>query len=97
MNHHEGEKLPRGLMRASLTPREREVLGHLLRGATNKDIAADLGRSLKTVELHVSRVLKKLGLPTRIQLLAAMLSTEPHSQTLLRKVSDEVEEKKSSA
>ena len=71
-----GEKALRYTAFASLTPREREVLEHMLRGATNKDIAATLGRSLKTVELHVSHVLKKLGLPTRIQLLAAILSDD---------------------
>lgn len=56
-----------------LTPREREVFEHVLRGETNKDIARKLGRSLKTIELHVSRLLKKAGKPSRIQLFASLL------------------------
>jgi DNA-binding NarL/FixJ family response regulator len=60
-------------MTSAFTPREREVFGHVLRGESNKDIARKLGRSLKTVELHVSRVLKKAGKSSRIQLFASLL------------------------
>jgi FixJ family two-component response regulator len=45
----------------SLTPREREVLRHLLSGRLNKQIAADIGTVEKTVKVHRSRVLQKLG------------------------------------
>ncbi|QYK47151.1 MAG: hypothetical protein KF838_10190 [Phycisphaeraceae bacterium] len=44
-----------------LTPREHEVLALMLRGNCNKQIAAELGLSVKTVETHRSRVLHKLG------------------------------------
>jgi DNA-binding NarL/FixJ family response regulator len=51
-----------------LTPREREVLHHLARGYMYKEIAQRLGISVKTVEAHVSAVLRKLQLSNRHQL-----------------------------
>jgi DNA-binding NarL/FixJ family response regulator len=51
-----------------LTPREREVLQHIARGYMYKEIAAQLGISTKTVEAHVSAVLRKLQLSSRHEL-----------------------------
>jgi RNA polymerase sigma factor (sigma-70 family) len=51
-----------------LTPREREVLRLIARGYTYKEIAKELSISTKTVETHVSAVLRKLQLSTRNQL-----------------------------
>jgi DNA-binding NarL/FixJ family response regulator len=51
-----------------LTAREREVLRHIARGYLYKEIAARLGISTKTVEAHVSAVLRKLQLSTRHEL-----------------------------
>ncbi|MDX6697615.1 MAG: hypothetical protein QOE65_1012 [Solirubrobacteraceae bacterium] len=51
-----------------LTPREREVLQHLARGYMYKEIAQRLGISAKTVEAHVSAVLRKLQLSSRHEL-----------------------------
>jgi len=51
-----------------LTPREREVLQHIARGYLYKEIAQRLGISAKTVEAHVSSVLRKLQLSTRHEL-----------------------------
>jgi len=51
-----------------LTQREREVLRLIARGYTYKEIARELYISLKTVETHVSSVLRKLQLSTRHQL-----------------------------
>ena len=51
-----------------LTPREREVLRLIARGYTYRDIARELYISVKTVESHVSSVLRKLQLSTRHQL-----------------------------
>ena len=51
-----------------LTPREREVLRLIARGYTYKEIARELYISAKTVESHVSSVLRKLQLSTRHQL-----------------------------
>jgi DNA-binding NarL/FixJ family response regulator len=51
-----------------LTPREREVLRHIARGYMYKEIAQRLGISTKTVEAHVSAVLRKLQLSSRHEL-----------------------------
>ncbi len=51
-----------------LSPREREVLRLIARGYTYKEVARDLVISAKTVESHVSSVLRKLQLSTRHEL-----------------------------
>jgi DNA-binding NarL/FixJ family response regulator len=51
-----------------LTAREREVLRHIARGYMYKEIAQRLGISVKTVEAHVSAVLRKLQLSSRHEL-----------------------------
>jgi DNA-binding NarL/FixJ family response regulator len=51
-----------------LTPREREVLRLIARGYTYKEAAAELHLSVKTVETHVSSVLRKLQLSNRREL-----------------------------
>lgn len=51
-----------------LTTREREVLRHIARGFTYKEVAARLHLSVKTVETHVSSVLRKLQLSNRHEL-----------------------------
>jgi DNA-binding NarL/FixJ family response regulator len=51
-----------------LTPREREVLQLIARGYRYKEIAARLHLSIKTVEAHVSSVLRKLQLSSRHEL-----------------------------
>ena len=52
---------------AMLTPRERQVLGHLVAGRTNAAIARDLFISDKTVSVHVTNVLRKTGTASRIE------------------------------
>ena len=52
----------------SLTAREKEVLRHIARGYLYKEIALRLNISTKTVEAHVSAVLRKLQLSNRHQL-----------------------------
>ncbi|MDA8285598.1 MAG: response regulator transcription factor [Actinomycetota bacterium] len=51
----------------SLTPREVEVLSLIARGAANKEIAAELGLGIRTVEGYVSNVLAKLGASSRTE------------------------------
>ena len=51
-----------------LTPREREVLRQIARGFTYKQVASRLSISIKTVETHVSAVLRKLQLSSRHEL-----------------------------
>jgi FixJ family two-component response regulator len=45
---------------ALLSPREREVMGHVVAGRLNKQIAVDLGISLKTVKAHRAKVMEKM-------------------------------------
>lgn len=51
----------------SLTPRESEVLGHLARGRSTRQIAEDLGTSQATAANHVQRILCKLGVHSRME------------------------------
>jgi FixJ family two-component response regulator len=46
---------------ATLTPREREVLGHVLRGRLSKQIAGDLGTVEQTIKVHRRRIMEKLS------------------------------------
>ena len=60
---------------ASLTPREREVQAHLVAGSTSKEVAYDLGISVRTVEGHRRRVLSKLGVTSAAQLVRVVMGT----------------------
>ena len=51
-----------------LSDREREVLMRIAKGFSNKEIAAELGLSVKTVETYKGRVAEKLGLRTRVDI-----------------------------
>ena len=54
---------------AHLTPREREVLDRVVAGDTNKEIAAQLGIGLRTVEMHRQQVMRKLGARSAVDLM----------------------------
>jgi FixJ family two-component response regulator len=55
----------------TLTPREREVLGLVVAGRLNKQIAHALGTSLKTVKVHRGRMMAKMGVHTVADLVRA--------------------------
>ncbi len=57
-----------------LSPRERDILRGIARGASNKEIARDLGIAETTVKIHVQHVLRKLDVSSRVQ--AAVAATE---------------------
>jgi two-component system nitrate/nitrite response regulator NarL len=51
----------------SLSPREREILALIAKGASNKEVARDLGIAEATVKIHVQHILRKLNLSSRVQ------------------------------
>jgi predicted ATPase/DNA-binding CsgD family transcriptional regulator len=64
-----------GELTSVLTRREREVARHLAEGRTNREIAAALVLSHRTVEGHVEHILQKLGLRNRSEVAAVMATT----------------------
>jgi two-component system response regulator FixJ len=60
--------------RATLTPRETEVLALLLDGHPNKTIAARLGMSIRTTEHHRARIMEKMAARSLSQLVKMLLS-----------------------
>jgi len=60
--------------RDKLSPREREILAFLARGASNKEIARALDVAESTVKIHVQHILRKLNLTSRVQ--AAVYAVE---------------------
>jgi len=51
----------------SLSPREREILSLIAKGASNKEVARDLSIAEATVKIHVQHILRKLNLSSRVQ------------------------------
>lgn len=54
-------------MNIILTPREKEIFNLLIKNESTKTIAITLGISEKTVRNHISNVIQKLGVDSRIQ------------------------------
>ena len=63
----------------ALTPQERRVAAAVRRGASNRDIAADLFLSPKTVEFHLRQIYRKLDVRSRTQLVAVLAEQETAS------------------
>jgi len=64
-----GQPLPKGEMAGlALSERERQVLEYIAQGYTNKEIAARLDLSVKTVETHKANAMHKLGIRSRIDI-----------------------------
>jgi FixJ family two-component response regulator len=61
---------------ATLTPREYEVLEHVVVGRLNKQIAADLGITEKTIKVHRARAMEKMGVCTLAELVRKTLEVE---------------------
>lgn len=62
-----------------LTPREREVFGHLISGQLNKQVAFDLGTAERTIKAHRHNIMEKLGAGSMVDLvrLASELNIQP--------------------
>jgi len=60
----------------TLTPREREVLALVASGKANKVMAADLGVSQRTIEIHRARVMEKMGASSLAHLVRMVLDLE---------------------
>jgi DNA-binding NarL/FixJ family response regulator len=54
--------------REDLTPQERSVAGLVASGLTNREVASELVLSVKTVEVHLTRIYAKLGVKSRGEL-----------------------------
>jgi two-component system, NarL family, nitrate/nitrite response regulator NarL len=67
-----------------LSPREREVLSHLLAGRANKVIARQLGTSEATVKVHLKNLLRKIKVGNRTQAAIWALSNLPELQATPR-------------
>jgi FixJ family two-component response regulator len=61
---------------ASLTPREHQVLEHVVTGRLNKQIAADLGITEKTIKVHRARAMEKMGVSTLADLVRKTLEVQ---------------------
>jgi DNA-binding NarL/FixJ family response regulator len=69
---------PRAPGRAALSPREREVLRLVARGATNREVAEELGVQAETVKTLIARIFAKLGVRRRAEAVS-----EAHNRGLL--------------
>ncbi|HLS82851.1 MAG TPA: LuxR C-terminal-related transcriptional regulator [Steroidobacter sp.] len=70
--HHTVEER---LATLTLTPREREVLAHVVAGRMNKQIAGDLGTVVKTIKVHRARVMRKMRVRSLAQLIHLILES----------------------
>lgn len=66
--------LPQAAEKDRVSPREREVLALLARGASNKEMARELHLAESTIKIHVQNILRKLNLSSRVQ--AAVYAVE---------------------
>jgi FixJ family two-component response regulator len=72
----EREELTAALKRlANVTPREHDVMDRVVAGKSNKLIAAELGLSMKTVEVHRKRVMDKMGAESLAELIRLVVLT----------------------
>ena len=71
-----GEDVEETLARAPLTPRERDVVSLLVSGSSTRDIAARTGLTVATVNTYLKRIFSKLGVHSRVELVARMAGTD---------------------
>ena len=66
---------------ATLSPRERQVFERVASGQANKSVALDLGVSERTVEIHRSRMMRKMGVRNLADLVRSKLALEAAAHT----------------
>jgi DNA-binding CsgD family transcriptional regulator len=71
-----GESLQEALQRAPLTPRERDVVALLVAGSSTREIASRTGLTVATVNTYLKRIFSKLGVHSRVELVARMAGTD---------------------
>jgi len=71
-----GEAVTEALARAPLTPREKDVVGLLVGGCSTRDIARKTGLTVATVNTYLKRIFAKLGVHSRVELVARMAGTD---------------------
>jgi DNA-binding NarL/FixJ family response regulator len=72
LNASVSAKVEAATHRWGLTPREAEVLAVVAKGETNKAIAAQLGCSVRTVEAHLGRLMRKAKVDGRTELVVRL-------------------------
>jgi len=70
-----GDQVQSALARSPLTPREREVVALLVAGASTRKIAAKTGLTVATVHTYLKRIYPKIGVHSRVELVARMVGT----------------------
>lgn len=70
------ENVAATLERAPLTPRERDVAALVISGVSTRDIASRTGLTVSTVNTYLKRIFAKLGVHSRVELVARMAGTD---------------------
>jgi DNA-binding NarL/FixJ family response regulator len=70
LRHYEMERTGQFKAAVALTPRERQILAALVKGASNKQIAREVGIAEQTVKNHLSELYQRLGVTSRLGLVA---------------------------
>ncbi|HEX5660073.1 MAG TPA: LuxR C-terminal-related transcriptional regulator [Polyangiales bacterium] len=70
------EEVSEALHKAPLTPRERDVVALLMSGASTRQIAAETHLTVGTVHTYLKRIYPKLGVRSRVELVARMIGTD---------------------
>jgi DNA-binding CsgD family transcriptional regulator len=70
------EDVSEALHKAPLTPRERDVVAMLMSGASTRQIASETHLTVGTVHTYLKRIYPKLGVRSRVELVARMIGTD---------------------
>lgn len=72
----DGESIEAALRRAPLTPRERDVVALLVGGHSTRSIAKTTGLTVSTVNTYLKRIFSKVGVHSRVELVARIAGTD---------------------